>query len=70
MSKMIRFALLFALIIILVQSCTINKDIMLKTPKDYDFATKPDTVDPQFKVQPNDFLMFRLFANDGFKIFV
>ena len=41
---------------------------MLKTPKDYEFSAKPDTVDPQFKIAPNDFIFFRLFANDGFKI--
>lgn len=68
MRKIAQLALLFALVIVMMPSCTINKDIMLKTPKDYEFSPKPDTVDPQFKVQPNDFLTFRLFSNDGFKI--
>lgn len=41
---------------------------MLKTPKGYEFATFPDSVNPQFEIAINDALMFRLFANDGFKI--
>lgn len=68
MREIAYLALIVAVISLLVPSCTINKDIMLKTPKDFEFDPMPDTVDPQFKVQPNDFLMFRLFANDGFKI--
>lgn len=48
--------------------CTINKDIMFKTPLDYQFDQIPDSIDPQFTIQPNDYLEFRLFANDGFKL--
>lgn len=59
---------LFVLVVALIQSCTVNNDIMLKTPKGYEFATFPDSIDPQFKIAINDAVMFRLFANDGFKI--
>lgn len=49
-------------------SCTVNRDIMFKTPTDYVFATMPDSVSPEFKIQPNDYLEMRLFANDGFEL--
>jgi len=52
----------------LASGCTINRDIMFKTPVDYQFAELPDTVQRAFRIQPNDFLQFRLFANDGFKM--
>ena len=41
---------------------------MFKTPIDYTFDTPPDSVVTEFKIQPNDVLQFRLFANNGFKI--
>ncbi|MCB0792379.1 MAG: polysaccharide biosynthesis/export family protein [Flavobacteriales bacterium] len=59
---------LLLLAVVLVTGCTINRDIMFKTPLDYEFDTPPDSIDPQFKIQPNDYLQFRLFANDGFKM--
>ncbi len=48
--------------------CTVNRDIMFKTPKDYSFDQMADTLERQFKIQPNDILTFRLFSNDGFKM--
>jgi polysaccharide biosynthesis/export protein len=55
---------------VLATSCTINRDIMFKTPLDYQFQTFADTGDASRRVrlQPNDLLQFRLFANDGFKM--
>ena len=41
---------------------------MLTTPKDYVFDSIPDTIDPNYKLSPNDIFTFRLFSNDGFKI--
>jgi polysaccharide biosynthesis/export protein len=53
----------------ILSGCTINSDIMFKTPNDYQFETFPDTVATNlFKIQPNDMLEFRLFANDGYKM--
>jgi polysaccharide export outer membrane protein len=48
--------------------CTINRDIMFKTPTDYEFKSFADTTEKQFVLQPNDIINFRLFANDGFKM--
>lgn len=59
---------ILVVLIVLASSCTINRDIMFKTPTDFEFAVPPDTVQRAFKIQANDFLQFRLFANDGFKM--
>ncbi len=48
--------------------CTINRDIMFKTPTDYTYQPYVDTVSKNLLLQPNDVLQFRLFANDGFKM--
>jgi polysaccharide biosynthesis/export protein len=60
--------LLLFLAMLLATGCTINKDIMFKTPVDYTFDQLPDSLDPAFRIQANDFLQFRLFANDGFRM--
>ncbi|MBK8948457.1 MAG: polysaccharide biosynthesis/export family protein [Flavobacteriales bacterium] len=57
-----------AVAVLMGGGCTINRDIMFKTPLGYQFDSVPDTVDLAFKIQPNDYLQFRLFANDGFKM--
>ena len=54
--------------IFLVAGCNINRDIMFKTPVDYQFDQVADTLDRNFKIQTNDVLTFRLFANDGFRM--
>ncbi len=54
--------------LMLLSGCVINRDIMFKTPRDYQFDTVTDTLERQFKIQPNDIVSFRLFANDGFKM--
>ncbi|MBS1581172.1 MAG: polysaccharide biosynthesis/export family protein [Bacteroidetes bacterium] len=54
--------------ILLLSACTVNRDIMFKTPVDYAFDQVKDTLERQFKIQANDVVTFRLFANDGFKM--
>ena len=63
-----RLSGLLVLLVVFVTGCTINKDIMFKTPTDYQFAVPPDSIDPDFTINQNDFLQFRLFANDGFRL--
>jgi len=53
---------------IVLSGCTINRDIMFKTPMGYQFDAFSDSTDAQLVIQPNDALIFRLFANDGFKM--
>lgn len=58
-----------ALVLVLILSgCTINRDIMFKTPSDHVYATFPDSTQANLRIQPNDIIEFRLFANDGFKM--
>lgn len=52
----------------LISGCTINRDIMFKTPRGYEFDALPDSVPTAFSIQPNDALQFRVFANDGFRM--
>jgi len=62
----------FFLIVILglsLGSCRIlNPSIMFRTDKKYNFDIPPDTLSGQYRISPNDFISFQLFANDGFKI--
>lgn len=51
-----------------LSGCTINRDIMFKTPRNYEFSTYSDTGRRNLLLQPNDVLQFRLFSNDGFKM--
>lgn len=61
--------LLFVFLVLLILgSCNINNDLMLKTPKDYEFDTPPDSADTEYTIGVNDIIQFRLFSNDGFKI--
>jgi polysaccharide export outer membrane protein len=63
--------LIRAAIIVLVglaSGCTVNSDIMFKTPTDYQFDVLSDTTTKLFRIQPNDAIEFRLFANDGYKM--
>jgi len=53
---------------LLLTGCTINRDIMFKTSRDYQFDQITDTVKANLKLQRNDVIQFRLFANDGFKM--
>ncbi len=52
----------------LLAGCNINRDIMFKTPVDYEFTQMTDTVVQGFRIQVNDIITFRLFANDGFRM--
>lgn len=48
--------------------CTVNRDVMFKTPVDYAFDQLPDSAPETFRIQANDNIQFRLFANGGFKM--
>lgn len=56
------------LIAALFSSCTINRDIMFRTSTDYEFDTYVDSAKSTLRLQPNDMIQLRLFANDGFKM--
>lgn len=56
------------LVVLLATSCSINRDIMFKTPTDHVFDVGTDTTSSDFTIQPNDMFTFRLFAADGFRM--
>ena len=66
--KLDRIGLITLFGILLLTGCSINRDIMFKTDRDYEFAEYVDTSRKALKLQPNDNIQFRLFANDGFKM--
>ncbi|MBK9060544.1 MAG: hypothetical protein IPL81_11995 [Flavobacteriales bacterium] len=63
-----RVSIVLALAALMLSGCVINRDIMFKTPHDFEFDTVSDTLDRQFKIQSDDILSFRMFSNDGFKM--
>lgn len=67
-SGMVKGWSLLIVVCAVLAGCNINRDIMLKTPLDYEFDQMADSVPKAFRVQVNDVLTFRLFANDGFRM--
>ncbi len=67
-SRITHGAALAALLALLISGCTVNRDIMFKTPVGHEFQQFMDTASGALIIQPNDILQFRLFANDGFKM--
>ena len=69
MTRSIRSNLLLVLAAgMILTGCTIHRDIMFKTPNDHVFDVVVDSAVNRVRVQPNDVIQFRLFANDGFKM--
>lgn len=54
----------------LFSSCKIFKpSLMLKTPKDYNYDKLVDSLgNLDYRIAPNDAIIFRVFTNDGFKL--
>ena len=68
-SGMLRgWSLWIVVVCALLTGCNINRDIMFKTPLDHEFDQLPDTLPQAFRIQVNDIITFRLFANDGFRM--
>jgi len=54
---------------IVLQGCrSLNPSVMLKTGKDYKYATFPVEPSPVYKIAVNDMVSFSIFSNDGFKL--
>ncbi len=57
------------LILAVLASCNYRSSIMFKTPKNYEYAAAPDSIESyEYTIQPNDVVQFKLFTNDGFKL--
>lgn len=51
-----------------LSSCTINKNLMFKTHTDFVFDVPDDSANTEYRISPNDVLLFRLFTNDGARL--
>jgi polysaccharide biosynthesis/export protein len=56
-------------IISLLSSCKVfDPSVMMRTKKDYPYATASDTLPREYIIQKGDIVTFRLYSNQGFKI--
>lgn len=55
-------------LVLFLNSCGINSDLMFKTTKDYPYDSIPNIDSVEYKLSVNDEITFRLFSNQGFKI--
>jgi len=60
--------ILFVAVALIFSSCAINKDLMFKTPMNYEYDIPPEVMDIEYRLQIHDIITFRLFDNDGFKL--
>ena len=67
-SGMVKGWSLLIILCAVATGCNINRDILFKTPLDHTFDQLPDSVPKAFRIQVNDIITFRLFANDGFRM--
>lgn len=62
------FLLFLLFFIVALSSCTVNRDIMFKTPIDYKFDEIPQVDSVEYQISPYDRIRFSLFTNDGYKL--
>ncbi len=65
---LLRYGLSSLVLALLFSGCTINRDIMFRTSTDHQFDTFLDSASVNIRLQRNDQIQLRLFANDGFKM--
>lgn len=61
---------LTSILLMSLVGCGINSNLMLKTPKDYEFASidSLDNAKKEYYIDVNDIMQFRFFTNDGQRI--
>lgn len=60
-----RYVLIWLFASLLLGSCTVNKDILFKTPNDYVYDQIPDTAVTQSRIAPNNILTMDFYTGDG-----
>ena len=61
--------IMIATILIIVSSCTINSNRMLRTPKNYEFdKIENELSELEYQIDVNDQLTFQLYTNNGFQL--
>ena len=65
-----KYILSIIVALFLFSSCKIFKsNLMLRTPKNYNYDKLLDSLSRlDYKIAPNDLIVFRVFTNDGFKL--
>ena len=67
--KLIKHILSLLLIFFLVESCTINSNRMLRTPRNYEFDEIQNELSQiEYKIDVNDQMSFQLYTNNGFQL--
>lgn len=61
--------IIIATILIIVSSCTINSNRMLRTPKNYEYDKIDNELSElEYQIDVNDQLTFQLYTNNGFQL--
>ena len=61
--------IIIATILIIVSSCTINSNRMLRTPKNYEYdKIENELSELEYQIDVNDQLTFQLYTNNGFQL--
>lgn len=60
-----RYVLIWVLFAFILGSCTVNKDILFKAPKDYEYAELPDTSTVAAKLTVNNQVSMDFYTGDG-----
>lgn len=70
MKRILSYFILFSVFILflLVSSCSVNSDLMFRTPKDYEFDEPVTVTYDEYLIAPNDIITFYLYTNDGFML--
>ena len=56
-------------LLLLISSCTINSNRMLRTPRNYEFDEIDSKLNElEYKIDVNDQLTFQLYTNNGFQL--
>lgn len=60
-----KYVLIWLTVGLLMGSCTVNKDILFKTPTDYVYDELPDTMITESRITPNNIITMNFFTGDG-----
>lgn len=60
-----RHVLLWLIVALFAVSCTVNKDILFKTPTDFAYDTLPDSTRSETRITPNNVLTMYFFTGNG-----
>jgi len=58
----------FLAIALSLSSCTVNSDLMFRTPTEYEYDEFIESNEKEYTISPNDILNFRLFTNNGIQL--